>query len=823
MDLSTPPKSFDTAPCVPFRRLVYPAIAIACLVGTGGVHGNASNSQQVPTAAGAYPAVAYGSSPIVASHVVDAAGRGRVEALVAGMPAVRLGPDDPGSDARASDGVPAVSRAADGSTWVIASRGGASGSRLWAQRYANGVWREPASGPSAGAHDEFPAIAAGGSSVWATWIGRRSAVDAATIYAAPWRDGVWGSAEEVPGPSGEPMVPSIAVDDHGLPAIVWAADDGGHAEVWISWRRGARWSKAVALTNDTTPDVTPSVAVHGNRWIVAWSSFHEHAYWTEAVTGHPRGGWSRIHRISSRAGSAPVAVASRHGLGAIWAVPDSTPGSDLTILRIAGRRDGTWQRPRDLLLAANAVFAADVTPDGRLLIAWASPRGDLTVAQGVARKAARQTGSLHVVWGRPGDAAAPDELPRPLPPKISSALNWVAFGDSLTQGHTTVGGATVIDPGYPANLQARLRGALGSGAVVRNLGVGGETTFAGLARFAGTVASASGVVIMEGTNDVSARLAPAAVAFNLQQMAAIGVGAGLVTLLAYVPPRDVDNFGGTFNTATNAVNGRLPAAAAATGATAVNTHGPLVGRSDLYVDAIHPSPAGYRFIGGLVFTAINGLPPGAGGGGGDGDEDGDGGGNVPTTAPGLPADLVGTVIASTVTLNWAAPAGGGAPTSYRVQAGSTPNGNDLADFDTGNTATGLTATNVGNGTFNVTVRAVNAAGTSGPSNNVAVVVGSGGGVACTGPPAVPQEIAAAAVGANVTLTWKAGAGQAASSYVIEAGSMTGLSDLANFDTGNAATTFAAGGVGSGTYVIRLRAVNTCGISGTSGEAVLVVS
>jgi predicted phage tail protein len=76
----------------------------------------------------------------------------------------------------------------------------------------------------------------------------------------------------------------------------------------------------------------------------------------------------------------------------------------------------------------------------------------------------------------------------------------------------------------------------------------------------------------------------------------------------------------------------------------------------------------------------------------------------------------------------------------------------------------------------------------------------------------------------VTLTWNAPGGRCApTSYVLEAGSSPGANNLANFATGSTATSFATGGVGAGTFYVRVRASNAAGVSGVSNEVVVVIA
>ena len=89
-------------------------------------------------------------------------------------------------------------------------------------------------------------------------------------------------------------------------------------------------------------------------------------------------------------------------------------------------------------------------------------------------------------------------------------------------------------------------------------------------------------------------------------------------------------------------------------------------------------------------------------------------------APGAPSDLSASSSGATVTLTWKAPTTGGPPTSYVIEAGSTPGATDLASLSTGTLSTTFVRNDVPGGRYFVRVRATNVAGSSGPSNEVVV-------------------------------------------------------------------------------------------------------
>jgi uncharacterized repeat protein (TIGR03803 family) len=189
--------------------------------------------------------------------------------------------------------------------------------------------------------------------------------------------------------------------------------------------------------------------------------------------------------------------------------------------------------------------------------------------------------------------------------------------------------------------------------------------------------------------------------------------------------------------------------------------------------------------------------------------------------PGPPSGLGASVSGQLVVLTWNASSTGGAPTTYVLQAGSASGLSNLAASNLNSTATTATATNVPPGTYFVRVVAANASGTSAPSNEIVVTVGGGSG--CSLVPAVPTGLSTSSSGSNVTISWqKPAVGCPPTSYILQAGSAPGLSNLANFNTGSEATTFSTGGVGAGIYYIRVLAVNAAGSSVASPDVQLVV-
>src|SRR5262245_30090790 len=119
--------------------------------------------------------------------------------------------------------------------------------------------------------------------------------------------------------------------------------------------------------------------------------------------------------------------------------------------------------------------------------------------------------------------------------------------------------------------------------------------------------------------------------------------------------------------------------------------------------------------------------------------------------PSAPARLTANLVSdSTVLLSWTAPAAGGAPASYVLQAGTASGVTSLANAITGSALPTLTITGVPNGTYYFRVLAENASGAGAASNEAIVHVGA---AACA--PGAPTGLTSTVSGFTVTLSWQA--------------------------------------------------------------------
>jgi hypothetical protein len=181
-------------------------------------------------------------------------------------------------------------------------------------------------------------------------------------------------------------------------------------------------------------------------------------------------------------------------------------------------------------------------------------------------------------------------------------------------------------------------------------------------------------------------------------------------------------------------------------------------------------------------------------------------------APPTPTNARGSSSGLTLTVSWDAVAGA----SYILEAGSGPGLSNLYNGSVG-TSTSITAP-VPAGTYYLRVRATNAFGTSAPSSEVVINVGTSGtpSPGCLAP---PSGLTLSVTGNILTIQWSAVAG--ATGYALEVGSGPSLANVLTANLGAVTSQqFNIAGAPGALYYLRVRAQGACGTSAASNDALL---
>lgn len=188
--------------------------------------------------------------------------------------------------------------------------------------------------------------------------------------------------------------------------------------------------------------------------------------------------------------------------------------------------------------------------------------------------------------------------------------------------------------------------------------------------------------------------------------------------------------------------------------------------------------------------------------------------------PGPPGGVSASASGSVINVTWSRPATGGEPTNYVIEVGGS-SGATFLTVPTDSTQTTFSRSGFTVGTYYVRVKGVNWAGTGSPSTETSVTVRS---TECT-PPGMPTMTVITNINRTLVLGWTAPSGSPTGYVLYSAtrtirdedldGSSVEVDNLGN----RASATFVD--VTPGTYHLRLRAWNACGLGPASTPEIVV--
>ena len=186
-------------------------------------------------------------------------------------------------------------------------------------------------------------------------------------------------------------------------------------------------------------------------------------------------------------------------------------------------------------------------------------------------------------------------------------------------------------------------------------------------------------------------------------------------------------------------------------------------------------------------------------------------GCVATQTPGPPTALtLDKQGGGSVTMSWTKPESCGVPTSYVLEGGVVPGGDEMGTKVTPDASVTKVTGPLPPGTFYARVKAQNAGGLSAPSNEIQI-----GGV-----PGPPRNLKVKVDGRNFTVTWDPpDSGGTAAGYIAESGSKPGQADYGTILTEE--TTISGPG-SHDVYYIRVKAASISGVSQPSNEVFVTI-
>ncbi|MDP3981350.1 MAG: SGNH/GDSL hydrolase family protein [Chlamydiota bacterium] len=418
------------------------------------------------------------------------------------------------------------------SWWMVWSDFEGTNGNLRYSMWLNGQWssvQDVFPGSSSIDHSPSVAVGADGKTV-ISFIRQDDA--GGSLYVSRWNGKNFEPAQKIIG-SSDMMFrsPCISLDQDGLAWIAAIGYEGTMDNIYLFREsKSGTWEKTQISISDAYPDIDPAIIWTQEHALVVWSAYDGKNYrlFSRYWNGKT---WSDESVLAATSGNGadefPSLFLQQGKISAAWKKAQKNA--------VSFWEDGAWSGlfmeniylwDNSYLHLLSGVHSAQVSfgwfetlqSKGTLKAILLETNATLAM-QGKASFSLKKIAKFFSVGLREAYAGG-------IPNK------YTAFGDSITLG---VDGNGVT---YPHQLEVRLDVNVEESDVV-NRGVGGETTAAGLDRINGVLISDNPeyVLIMEGTNDVTAGRHRSVVGFNLEEMVVRAKNLGVNPILATIPPR----------------------------------------------------------------------------------------------------------------------------------------------------------------------------------------------------------------------------------------------------------------------------------------------
>lgn len=418
--------------------------------------------------------------------------------------------------------------------WMVYSDHTTQGKTLFYSRFLNGNWSEPKNVlEKSGLLDHSPAVAVGGThGPIVSFI--REEEEGGALYVARWGNHRFQNVERLDQGSG--LVyrsPSISLDHKGR-AWITAVGYEGKLDQIVVFQEGLNgaWEKTQVSVTDLYPDIDPAILFVEGKVFVLWSGYDGSSYRIFYSTWNGNN-WSeevRLMTVAEKGGDEFPSLFLQDGnIHAAWQRLDKVVASfwkegswSSSFIEKIRLMDTSYMRFLQGVHGAQACFGWFDHPQSkgsiRALILNDIVRG---------KQVKRQDKNFSTLIARFFTIKLREAY------AASIENKYTAFGDSLTEG---AGGGGVT---YPRQLDIRLDNNIAPSEVV-NRGLGGEKTTAGLERINDVLGQDNPefILIMEGTNDVTAGRHRSTVGFNLEEMVVRSKNFGTNPILATIPSRN---------------------------------------------------------------------------------------------------------------------------------------------------------------------------------------------------------------------------------------------------------------------------------------------